>query len=67
MITIWLNGEKKEIAENIILNEFIQMLAYPSGTYAVAVNETFVPRSEYIKKTLQAGDRVEIVMPMQGG
>lgn len=67
MITIWLNGEKKEIVENTILNEFIQMLAYPTGTYAVAINETFVPRSEYINKVLQAGDRVEIVIPMQGG
>ncbi len=67
MITIWFNGEKKEISASLTLSDFIQQLAYPSGTFAVAVNETFVHRGDYVNKIIQANDRIEIVMPMQGG
>lgn len=38
-----------------------------SGRVATAVNETFVPVGLRAERQLQAGDRVEVVAPMQGG
>ena len=35
--------------------------------YVVAINQTFVPRSCYEQQSLQAGDRIEVLQPIQGG
>ena len=35
--------------------------------FAVAVNTTFVPNTGYAARTLQPGDRVEIISPVTGG
>ncbi|MEH6357752.1 MAG: sulfur carrier protein ThiS [Pseudomonadales bacterium] len=35
--------------------------------YVVAINQTFVPRSCYHQQSLQAGDRIEVLQPIQGG
>ena len=35
--------------------------------YVVAINQTFVPRSCYQQQSLQAGDRIEVLQPIQGG
>ena len=67
MIMIILNGHEKNILPSTTLSALIAELSYEPGTFAVAVNETFVHRGEYASKIIQAGDRVEIVMPMQGG
>jgi sulfur carrier protein len=37
------------------------------GAFALAVNETFVPKSQYPYTLLTEHDRIEIVAPMQGG
>lgn len=42
----------------------------PNGNlppFAVAVNTEFVPKSGYATRTLQAGDRLEIIAPVTGG
>jgi thiamine biosynthesis protein ThiS len=33
----------------------------------VAVNEEFVPKGAYARIRLAAGDRIELVVPMEGG
>lgn len=51
-------------------NQSLQMLLDEFGAqepYVVAVNQTFVPRSCYEQQSLQAGDRIEILQPIQGG
>ncbi|MEZ5523742.1 MAG: sulfur carrier protein ThiS [Pseudomonadales bacterium] len=35
--------------------------------YVVALNETFIPRSSYLEQQVQAGDRIEVLQPIQGG
>ena len=35
--------------------------------YVVAINEVFVPRSHHANQQLQAGDRIEVLQPIQGG
>jgi sulfur carrier protein len=49
------------------LQALLEQLDYQPNQFAVAVNETFVPRGQYHETTLKDGDRIEIVAPMQGG
>lgn len=67
MMKIILNGKEKNISLSMTLSAFIDELSYVPGTFAVAVNEVFIHRCEYASRIIQAGDRIEIVMPMQGG
>lgn len=51
-------------------NQTLQTLLDQFGAqepYVVAVNQTFVPCSCYAQQSLQAGDRIEILQPIQGG
>jgi sulfur carrier protein len=37
------------------------------GAFALALNENFVPKSQYAHTQIHEHDRIEIVAPMQGG
>ena len=37
------------------------------GAFALALNENFIPKSQYADTLLNENDRIEIVAPMQGG
>jgi sulfur carrier protein len=37
------------------------------GAFALAHNESFVPKSQYADTPIAENDRIEIVAPMQGG
>lgn len=67
MIELQINGENKTLPEGSTIETAIQFLNYSSQNMAVAVNMTFVPKSQYQKVILRAGDTVEFVSPMQGG
>jgi len=67
MIEIIVNGEKKSISDNINIKEMLQELGYTKKGFAIALNETFVAISSYETTTIQAGDSVEILSPVQGG
>lgn len=59
------NGSKLEISANT-LDALLLELGY-SERVATAVNEVFVPKSKRTATHLSAGDRIEILAPMQGG
>jgi len=61
-----INGEERDVQASTIAGVLAE-LGYQPGTVAVAVNEAFVPRTRHEEAAVQAGDRVEIVAPMQGG
>ncbi|MCH2175354.1 MAG: sulfur carrier protein ThiS [Lentisphaeria bacterium] len=66
-MSITLNGETVALPESQTLASFIEAQGYAGQTFAVALNESFVPKAQYQSTQLQAGDNVEIVAPMQGG
>lgn len=37
------------------------------GAFALALNQNFVPKSQYADTQVHENDRIEIVAPMQGG
>lgn len=66
MIQITVNDQPHELAPETSLARLIERLADNVDTVA-AVNEHFVPRSRHGEYLLQAGDRVELLAPMEGG
>ncbi len=64
---ITVNNETIECASSQMLSELLNRLGYKVSSFAVALNDTFVPRSAYDQTSVQEGDRLEIVAPMQGG
>ena len=49
------------------LTRVLEELGYGGKKVAVAVNETFVPRGGWQTRQIEAGDRLDIVAPIQGG
>lgn len=66
MITVLYNGEKQQLPAPTTLTDALQ-LWQPEGSFAVAINETFVPKNSYDHQPLEDGDRIDLLIPMQGG
>ena len=66
MITVWLNDKQVDL-QNPQLDVVVQQWQGDEKACAVAVNETFIPKSCYAQTVLQDGDRVELLTPSQGG
>lgn len=62
---IVLNGENRDV-EAANLADLLTECGF-SGRVATAVNEDFVPAALRPSRTLNNGDRIEVVAPMQGG
>lgn len=67
MISVTYNGQPKKIGKEMTLLQFLNQEKYEGKGFAVAVNQTFVARETYPLYTIQAGDSIEVVGPMQGG
>ena len=67
MIKVSVNGEIKEIKENLNIHELIEELNYTQKGFAVAVNTTFVSIKNYQETIIYNGDTIDILAPVQGG
>jgi sulfur carrier protein len=67
MIKVSVNGEVKELEENLNVDQMIEALEYKVKGFAVAVNTTFVPIAKYDKTIIKEGDTIDILAPVQGG
>ena len=67
MIEVSVNSESKQIESGKNLAELLGDWGFECQRVAVAINEDFVPRSTYADVSLKAGDRVDVVAPVQGG
>lgn len=67
MIEVSVNGEKRSIDTQIVLNDALQHWGYACEKIAVAINGEFVPRGNYANTKLNANDALDIVAPVQGG
>lgn len=64
---LWLNDEIVELQDGLTLSQALEQWPHLKGTYAIALNETFVAREAYEKTLLKQDDHLHIVTPMQGG
>jgi sulfur carrier protein len=67
MSEISVNGTKQPWKAGATVVDIVQTLtAHPEGC-AVAVNDAVVPRSHWPSRTIEAGDRIEVLTAVQGG
>jgi sulfur carrier protein len=64
---IYLNGEEKQIPEELDMAGLIELLELTDQRIAVEVNEELVPRSTFPGHALKEDDRVEIINAVGGG
>ena len=62
-----LNGEARTVPDDLTVEALLKHLGFAIQGRAVAVNQTFVPRTRHAAQKLKDGDEVEVVAPMQGG
>jgi sulfur carrier protein len=66
-VEILVNGEAREVPAGTTVNRLLVLLALEARRIAVAVNRSVVPRSEFDRRAVAAGDRVEILEAVGGG
>jgi len=66
MISVVFNGEPFECHTDS-LQELLNQINTLNPPYVIAVNETFIPKTDYKNTRLYTGDRIECLAPMQGG
>lgn len=67
MITIFLNGNNKQLDDNTSISQLLETLSLGDKRLAVELNQQIVPRSDFTSVTLNDQDHVEIVQAIGGG
>jgi len=67
MATILLNGEPRDVGDDLTVIALLEASNYAQRRVAVEVNHEIVPKSQHARRVLRDGDRVEIVQAMGGG
>ena len=66
-MTIVVNGEKREIAENARIPDLLRDLSLATAACAVEVNKKLIPKLQHVSQPLANGDQIEIVTLVGGG
>ena len=61
------NGTERDLAAGATIDALLAALALRRDGVAVALNDDVVPRAEHLTRTLNDGDRVEIIVAVAGG
>ena len=67
MIVVTVNGESKKINAEEKLANVLDNWQTSDQPFAVAINQVFIPKSDYLNTELRHGDQIELLSPMQGG
>ncbi len=69
MFKITVNGEERTLKREITVRELLDLMnvEFREIGLAVAINEEVIPKSEYAKRKVREGDRIEIVQLVGGG
>ena len=62
-----INGERRELAKGLSLQELVQFLKLKPEQVAIELNQVVVRRAEWASTLLKEGDRIEIVHFVGGG
>ena len=63
---ITVNAKTCEVAADTLAAALVE-LGFANPAIATALNGQFVPKADRVVTTLMAGDRLEVLAPMQGG
>jgi len=64
---VTLNGESRELPDNLTLQDLLQRLQLDADRVAVEHNREIIKRDLWATVTVQAGDQLEIVHLVGGG
>jgi sulfur carrier protein len=67
MITVTLNGERRQFDEPLRFQQLLDTLGLTGKRVAVERNGTIVPRGEFAARSIADGDKLEIVVAVGGG
>ena len=67
MISIHVNGEARQVPEDLTLVSLMDRLQLPADRVAVELNLEIVPRNRWSETTIREGDRLEVVHFVGGG
>lgn len=62
-----INGQPREVADDITVSALLQSLEIGKQRVAVARNGEVVPKASHAATVLQEGDKVEVVKMVGGG
>ena len=62
-----LNGERKEVADDINLSELLDSLQLPAQRIAIELNKQVVRKKDWPEIRVREADRIEIVHFVGGG
>lgn len=66
-LSVLVNGELQSVPDGATIEALLGQLGIAGRRLAVAVNRAVVPRSQYGRVALAAGDRIEILEAVGGG
>jgi sulfur carrier protein len=64
---ITINGEEREIPQEMDLRELLELLSMPTERVAVELNRRVVRRAEWTAERVSEDDRIEIIHFVGGG
>jgi sulfur carrier protein len=64
---VQVNGEEREVAEGLTLDQLLDTLKIERARVAVEVNAEVVRKAQHAATHLKAGDQIEIVTFVGGG
>jgi thiamine biosynthesis protein ThiS len=67
VIRIYVNGEPRDVPGSVTLAGLLKFLSLPEDRIAVEHNLEIVPRADWGKILVNAGDRLEVVHFVGGG
>ncbi|MCX7193357.1 MAG: sulfur carrier protein ThiS [Proteobacteria bacterium] len=67
MITVFVNGAPRQLADGCSIAALIEALGYTGRRIALERNGDIVPRSQHADQILTDGDKLEIVVAVGGG
>jgi sulfur carrier protein len=66
-VTVLVNGAGRDLADGVTVADAVAAVTEQARGVAVAVNGEVVPRADWARTTLRAGDQVEVLTAAQGG
>ena len=66
-MVVWINGERRELADDATVPDALGVLGLPRTGVAVAVDGEVVPKARWAATALHDGARVEVLTAVQGG
>jgi thiamine biosynthesis protein ThiS len=64
---ITINGEKRELSENLTISEMLENLELPAERIAVELNREVVRKKDWERIELNDADKIEIIHFVGGG